>query len=188
MAKQVYYDATTKAFHWTIVALLVIQYPLGWLMPDIHRGMTPGNAMTWHISIGSVILVLVIARFVWRLTHPVAPENPLPLWQRLAAAVVHGLLYVLVLLTTLSGWLFASARGWAISWFFVSPMPMLTSGDPALVRTINGWHQVLEWALLIAIGLHVGIAFVHLFHYRDGVMQRMLPGTLSDWGRSKVSY
>jgi cytochrome b561 len=188
MAKRVHYDATAKAFHWTIVGLLVIQYPLGWLMPDIHRGMTPGNPMTWHISIGSVILALVIARFVWRLTHPVVLESPLPRWQRVAADVMHWLLYLLVLLTTLSGWLFASARGWAISWFFVSPMPMLTSGDPALARAINGWHQFFEWALLIAIGLHVGTAFVHLFHYRDGVMQGMLPGTRNDWGRSKASY
>jgi hypothetical protein len=40
MAKQAHYDMTAKAFHWTIVVLIVIQYPLGWLMPDIHRGMT----------------------------------------------------------------------------------------------------------------------------------------------------
>jgi cytochrome b561 len=41
MAKQVHYDTTAKAFHWAMVALLVIQYLIGWLMPDIHRGMTP---------------------------------------------------------------------------------------------------------------------------------------------------
>ena len=178
MAKQAHYDTTAKAFHWIVVALLVIQYPVGWLMPDIHRGMTPGNPMTWHISIGSVILVLVAARLVWRLTHPVAPESSLPRWQRLAAGAMHRLLYTLVLLTTLSGWLFASARGWAISWFFMGPMPMLTGEDRALVRVIDGWHQLFEWALLVAVGLHVAAAFVHLFHYRDDVMQRMLPGAI----------
>jgi cytochrome b561 len=176
MAKQVHYDTTAKAFHWIIVALLVVQYPLGWLMPDIHRGMTPGNPMTWHISIGSVILMVIIARLIWRLTHPVAPESSLPPWQRLAAASVHWLLYALVLLTTLSGWLFASARGWAISWFFILPTPMLTGEDRALARAINGWHQVFEWALLIVIGMHVGAAFLHLFYYRNGVVQRILPG------------
>jgi cytochrome b561 len=31
---------------------------LGWLMPDIHRNMKPGDAMTWHISIGIVMLML----------------------------------------------------------------------------------------------------------------------------------
>jgi cytochrome b561 len=176
MAKQVHYDTTAKAFHWVIVALLVIQYPIGWLMPDIHRGMTPGDPMIWHISIGSVILVLIVARLIWRLTHPIAPESSLAPWQRFAAGAVHGLIYVLVLLTTLSGWLFASARGWSISWFFVWPMPMLTGEDRALGQAINGWHQIFEWALLVAIGLHVGAALVHLFYYRDGVVRRMLPG------------
>ena len=175
MAKQANYDTTAKAFHWIIVALLVIQYPIGWLMPDIHRGMTPGNPMTWHVSIGSLILLLIAARFVWRLTHPVAPESSLSHWQLLAAGAMHWLLYSLVLLVTLSGWLFASAQGWAISWFFVWPMPMLTGEDRALVHAIDGWHQALEWALLIAIGLHVMAAVVHLFYYRDDVMQRMLP-------------
>jgi cytochrome b561 len=175
MTKQVHYGAIARAFHWVIVALLAAQYLVGWLMPDVHGG-PPGNPMIWHISTGSLILMLIIARLIWRLTHPVAPDSSLAPWQRLASGTVHWMLYVLVLLATLSGWLFASARGWAISWFFVLPMPMLTGGDRALVRAIDGWHQIFEWALLIAIGVHVAAAFVHLLYYRDGVMQRMLPG------------
>lgn len=34
------------------------------------------------------------------------------------------MLYVMVLLTTLSGWLFASFRGWSISFFYLVPFPM----------------------------------------------------------------
>jgi cytochrome b561 len=94
---------TAKALHWAIVALLVVQYSIGWLMPDVHAG-PPGVPMTWHISIGSVILALIVARFLWRLTHPVAPESSLSPWQRVTSAAVHWLLYSLVLLTTLSGW------------------------------------------------------------------------------------
>jgi cytochrome b561 len=83
-----------------------------------------------------------------------------------------------VLLTTLSGWLFASARGWKVSWFFVVPLPMLTSGSDSLVKALDGWHQNFMWALLVLVGLHVAAALVHLFYYRDGVMRRMLPGPL----------
>jgi cytochrome b561 len=175
MAKQLHYRTTAKVLHWTIVGLLVMQYLLGWLMPSIHGEMSPGAGMTWHISIGSVILALIIVRFFWRVTHPVAPESSLAPWQRLTSEAIHWLLYLLVLLTTLSGWLFASARGWNFSWFFAAPMPMLTGGNPALVKLLNGWHQNFEWALLTLVGLHAAAAFVHLFYYRDGVMQRMLP-------------
>jgi cytochrome b561 len=175
MAKQLHYGATAKTFHWAIVMLLIVQYSIGWLMPDVHAG-PPGVPMTWHISIGTVILALIVARFLWRLTHPVAPESSLPYWQRLTSEAVHWLLYLLVLLTTLSGWLFASARGWTVSWFFIAPLPMLTSGDRALVKALNGWHQNIMWALLVVAGLHIAAALVHLFYYRDGVMRRILPG------------
>ena len=175
MPERLHYGTTAKVLHWSIVALLIVQYLIGWLMPDVHGG-PPGVPMTWHISIGTVVLALIVVRFMWRLTHPVAPESSLPGWQRLSSEAVHWLLYVLVLLTTLSGWLFASARGWHVTWFFVARLPMLTSGDPALVKALNGWHQNFMWALLIVAGLHIVAAFVHLFYYRDGVMRRMLPG------------
>jgi cytochrome b561 len=174
MPRSLQYGMTAKALHWAIVALLVVQYSIGWLMPDVHAG-PPGVPMTWHISIGTVILALIVARFLWRLTHPVAPESSLSPWQRVTSEAVHWLLYFLVLLTTLSGWLFASARGWSVSWFFVGPLPMLTAGNRALVKAFDGWHQNFMWALIIVTGLHIAVALVHLFYYRDGVMRRMLP-------------
>jgi cytochrome b561 len=175
MTNRPHYGATAKVLHWLVVGLLAIQYPIGWLMPDIHRGMPPGVAMTCHISIGTVILTLIVARFVWRLTHPVAPESSLQPYQRVTSEAVHWLLYLLVLATTLSGWFFASARGWTISWFFLAPLPMLTQQDSPLGQAIGRWHANLEWALLILVGLHVSTAFLHMFYYRDRVMQRMLP-------------
>jgi cytochrome b561 len=176
MTDRLHYGTTAKVFHWLIVALLVAQYLIGWFMPDIHRGMKPGDAMTWHISVGMAILILIVLRFVWRLTHPVAPESSLARWQRLSSEAMHWLLYILVLLTTISGWLFASFRGWSISFFFMMPLPMLSGENPTAIRAINHWHQKFEWTLLILIGLHVAAALTHHFVHRDRVMHRMLPG------------
>jgi cytochrome b561 len=172
------YGTTAKVFHWLIVALLMVQYPIGWLMPDLHRNMKPGAPMTFHISFGITILLLIVLRLVWRLTHPVTPESSLPPWQRLSSEAVHWLLYVLVLATTVTGWLFASFRGWSVSFFYLlpMPMPMLSSGNEAAGKAIDGLHQAAEWALLVVIGIHVAAALAHLFIYRDRIMQRMLPG------------
>jgi cytochrome b561 len=175
-AQQLHYDPTAKVFHWLIVALLAIQLPLGWLMPDIHRGMIPGLAMTVHISIGMTVLVLIVLRFLWRLTHPVAPESNLPLWQRVSSELVNWLLYIIVLLTTLSGWFAASAKGWTIYLFGAVPLPRLVEQGSALGRSIGDLHVTLTWVLLGLIGLHVVAALVHLFIYHDRVMHRMLPG------------
>lgn len=176
MSARLHYGTTAKVFHWLIVALLLVQYPLGWLMPDIHGGMQPGAGMTLHVSLGLMILLLIVLRLAWRLTHPVAPESSLPPWQRLSSEAVHWLLYALVLATTFTGWLFASFRGWSMSFFYILPMPMLASGNPAAVKTIDGLHQAMEWTLLALIGIHVVAALAHIFVYRDRIMQRMLPG------------
>ena len=176
MTDRLEYGTTAKVFHWVIVALLSVQYPLGWLMPDIHRGMQPGAGMTFHISIGLVILTLIVLRFVWRLMHPVAPDSSLPPWQRVTSEAAHWLLYLLVLATTITGWLFASFRGWSVSFFYLVRMPMLASNNAAAGKAIDGLHQVMEWTLLVVIGIHVVAALTHLFIYRDRVMQRMLPG------------
>ncbi|WGS21548.1 MULTISPECIES: cytochrome b [unclassified Bradyrhizobium] len=169
------YDTTAKLFHWTIVGLLAVQYPIGWLIPDIHRGQTPGAAMTFHISFGILILALIVLRLIWRLTHPVLAERSLPVWQGIGAQVAHWMLYLLVLATTVTGWLFASFRGWSVSFFYMVPLPMLASDNAAAGKAIDGLHQVAEWSLLVLIGLHVAAALAHLLIYRDRVMQRMLP-------------
>jgi cytochrome b561 len=153
----------------------MVQFPIGWLMPDLHRNMKPGAPMTFHVSFGIVILTLIVLRFVWRLTHPVAPESSLPPWQRLSSEAVHWLLYVLVLATTVSGWLFASFRGWSLSFFYLFPLPMLASDNAEAGKAMDGLHQAAEWSLLVVIGLHVAAALAHIFIYRDRVMQRMLP-------------
>src|SRR5947209_895478 len=175
MTKRLQYGPTAQVFHWLVAALLLVQYTIGWLMPDIHRGMTPGAAMTFHVSIGLTVLVLIVLRFVWRLTHPVAPESSLPPWQRLSSEVVHWALYVMVLATTITGWLFASYRGWGVSWFYLVPLPMLASENAAAGKAIDGLHQAAEWTLLALIGIHIAAALAHIFVYRDRIMQRMLP-------------
>jgi cytochrome b561 len=176
METRLQYGTPAKVFHWLIVALMLVQYPIGWLMPDIHRGQQPGAGMTFHVSFGIVILILIVLRLAWRLTHPVAPEGSLQAWQRLSAGATHWLLYALVLATTVTGWLFASFRGWSLQFFYLTPLPTLGASNPSVGRAIDGLHQAAEWALLVVIGIHVAAALAHLFIYRDRVMQRMLPG------------
>jgi cytochrome b561 len=176
MTARLHYGTPAKVFHWLVVALLLVQYPIGWLMPDIHKGTKPGAPMTFHVSLGLVILLLIVVRLAWRLTHPVAPESSLSGWQRLSAEAVHWALYALVLATTLTGWLFASYRGWSLSFFYLAPLPMLASENAAAVHAIDGWHQAMEWTLLALVVIHVASALAHVFVYRDRIMQRMLPG------------
>jgi len=177
VAKELQYGVPAKSFHWLVVGLLIVQYFIGWLMPDIHRGMQPGTGMMFHVSFGVTILTLMSARFFWRAAHPVAPESSLPSWQQLSSEAVHWLLYLLVFAVTISGWFFATMRGWTIRLFGIVDLPMLAGPNSPVASAIGRWHQTLEWTLLVFVGLHVLAALVHLFVYRDRVMARMLPGS-----------
>jgi len=170
------YGPTAKALHWLTMALLTVQYAIGWIMPGVKRGATPDSLMNLHISIGVVILALVLGRFLWRLFHHVPPERSLTRWQNLGSTALHLTLYGLIIVTTLTGWVYASMRGWNLSFFGLVPLPALVAEGSAIGRNIGELHQILIWVLLAGIGLHVGAAVLHLLVYRDRVMQRMLPG------------
>jgi cytochrome b561 len=170
------YGPIAKLFHWLILVLLAAQFTVGWLMPDIKRGMQPERLMNLHLSIGLTILTLMTLRLGWRLAHGAPPpEASLPRWQAVAAQLVHGTLYVLVFALTLSGWCFASMRGWTITVFGLVPVPRLVAEGSAVGRAIGELHIPLSWVLLGAIGLHVVAALAHVFFFHDRVMQRMLP-------------
>lgn len=170
------YGSAAKLFHWAIAALLAAQFAVGWLMPHIRRGAQPEELMNLHLSIGLVILALMTARAAWRLVGGAPrPEAGLPAWQRLGSQLVHGALYLLVFAMTLSGWLFASMRGWEITLFGALPVPRLVAEGSSVGRSLGRLHAPLVWVLLGVIGLHVAAALAHLLVFRTRIMQRMLP-------------
>ena len=170
------YGTVAKTLHWLIAAILVGQFLLGLWMPGVRRGMQPGLSMHTHISIGIVVLALILVRLLWRLGHPVPPEPALPRWQRNASQAVHWLLYLLVLVTTLSGWFYASARGWTLTFFGLFPLPALVAQGSPTGRAIGGIHESIVWVLMGVVAMHAAAALVHAFVYRDRVMARMLFG------------
>ncbi|SMH46110.1 cytochrome b [Azospirillum agricola] len=171
------YTAVAVFLHWLMVALLIAQYALGWTMPEIHRGTQPETLINLHLSVGALILFVLLCRLLWRLTHP-APPPPagLPGWQNLISALVHWLLYALLVIVPVLGWMNASARGWTVTLFSAVPLPSLVADGSPLGRSSGDVHVALSYLLLAAAGLHVVAALYHRFLLRDDVMRRMLPG------------
>jgi cytochrome b561 len=178
MSRQPGYKPASKLLHWGTAALLIVQYFVGWVMPDIKRGMSPGRMMSIHLSFGVAILAIALVRYLWRLANPVTPVSGLPGWQRASSELVHLLLYALLLCTTVTGWLFASARGWTVDFLGVLPLPALVGQGSELGHALGRLHGALSSILLAAIGVHVLAALVHAFVLRDGVMRRMVPAFL----------
>lgn len=171
------YGAVAKLLHWLTVFVLVLEFSLAWLMPDIHRGTKPEGLISLHLSFGLLILFLIVLRVFWRLSHPVPLlRDGLPLWQHRAAQATHGLLYLALFLMPLMGWANASSRGWEIHFFGLFRVPALVASGSRLGRDLGDIHVATSFILLGLVGLHVAAALYHHFWLRDRTLARMVPG------------
>jgi cytochrome b561 len=171
------YTPVAKLLHWLVVALLIAQFVIAWLMPHIGRNTQPNTVINLHFSFGIVILAVVVVRLAWRWTHAEpAPLDGVPPWQVRSASAVHGVLYLLLLIIPLLGWMNASWRGFDVSLFGLLTLPRLLATRAAGFGWTGDTHVVLSWYVLLAfVGVHVAAALYHALVRRDGVLARMLP-------------
>ena len=172
------YAGTAKALHWVIVALLIVQFVLAWTMPDIKRDTKPDTLINLHLSFGALIVAVAIVRLGWRLTHrEPEPHDGLPPWQVQSARIMHWLLYLLLFVVPILGWMNASWRGFPVTVFGLFDLPKLMATRAPGFRWSGDVHGLLaNYAMLALVALHVAAALYHYFIRRDGVLQRMLLG------------
>ena len=170
------YTGVAIALHWVLALGLLGVFCVGVYMADLKLSPTRIRLYNWHKWAGISILVLSAVRLAWRLGHRPPPEpSTLASWQKLAAAGLHGLLYLMFFLVPIAGWAFSSAAGFPVVWFGKIPLPDLVGVDKELAHTLGGVHAVLAFSLAGMVALHVGAALQHRFLLRDTVLQRMLP-------------
>lgn len=171
------YTPTAIAFHWAIALLIVCGFTLGWVMTSIP-GFTPAKLryFSWHKWIGVTVFALATLRIVWRATHA-APPLPLgmAMWQRVAAHLVHALLYVLMIAVPVTGYLYSSAVNVPVVYLGLVPLPRLIAPDPTLKVVFKTAHIVLNYGLAALVFAHVAGALKHQWVDRDGLLARMLP-------------
>jgi cytochrome b561 len=145
-------------------------------MTDMRVSPTKLQYFSWHKWIGITVFLLAVARLLWRLRSPdPALPDSMPRWQRVVAKMSHVLLYLLMLMIPISGWLFSSADGVPVVYLGQFPLPDLVAPDKALARTLKSIHHDLNWILLAAVIAHVVAALEHHFIARDDILRRMLP-------------
>ena len=171
------YTGTAKALHWLILALLIVQFIVAWTMPHIGRNTPVTTLISLHFTLGVVILAVAIIRLVWRMSHgEPEPEDGLPPWQTASARLVHWLLYAVLFVVPILGWINASWRGMPIVMFGLQLPQLIATRAPGWQWTGDVHTLLAEYGMLTLVGLHVAAALYHFFVRRDRVLQRMLPG------------
>lgn len=172
------YTAIAIALHWAIAIAIIFMIWLGWNMHDNEV------RLQLHKSIGITILILTIARIIWRLLNPppALPAEMKPL-ERSASHLVHIGFYVLMLALPLTGWLLVSTSFkldvptvlfGAVSWPDIPGLGFLK--NEAAHEAIEFVHAKLSWLTLGLLALHVVGAVKHEFTNEEGVLKRIVPG------------
>jgi cytochrome b561 len=169
------YGTTAIALHWLTALLIVAGFTLGLSMVGLPFSRQKLQWYAWHKWIGITIWLLTCARLAWRWAHPAPPMEPMPAWQQRAAAVTHALLYALLAVIPLSGWLYSSAAGVQVVYLGLIPLPDLVPKDKALADMLKSTHVTLNFTLLALVCIHGAAALKHHFVDRDAVLTRMLP-------------
>ena len=170
------YTAVAIGLHWLIGLAILGSLGVGLYMVGLSLSPTKLRLYSWHKWAGVTIFSLVLIRCIWRITHPAPPlPDAMPIWQRNVAESTHYVLYALMIVIPLTGWLMSSAKGFQTVYFGVLPIPDLLEKNTELGETLNLVHRYLNYLMIAIIGAHIGAALKHHFIDKDDILRRMLP-------------
>jgi cytochrome b561 len=170
------YTTMAIMLHWLMALLLVGLFCVGLYMSDLQLSPWKLKIYSWHKWAGVTAFILVLVRLAWRFTHhspelPSATSPPM----RFAANVSHILLYLLMMIIPISGWLMSSAKGFQTVYLGVLPIPDLLEKNKELGHLLQDVHQALNFLFIGLVLSHFCAALKHHLIDKDDVLTRMLP-------------
>ncbi len=171
------YGALAKWLHWLVAIGLFTLLWLGLQQADMERSPERSEIRELHASIAVCVFTLMSVRLVWRWSSTV-PAHPAdtPGWQRSAASLVHGGLYIAVFAQLISGAMTVATNGDPLPFFglFSIPLPVAASDEGH-----EFWEEIHEiaWIAVVTLVLiHVLGALYNHFVKKNTVMRRMTVG------------
>lgn len=170
------YGGTARLFHWSMAAIFLVVVPTVLLAEQMPRGPTRGLLFDVHRLLGAMVLPLGLARLAWRLAHPPPPlASPSP-WERVAARAVHGALYAAMVTQPVTGYLMYALEDGQAELGFGVALPGLGVRDEAVAGVLRGAHELVGFAVVAFLALHLAGVAKHTLIDRDGTLHRMLGG------------
>ena len=171
------YGQGARFFHWLVFALLLIQVPAGIAIvaPGLEQG-TIDRLFIVHKGLGSILLVVVLARILWRLTHRAPPmAESIPELERRIAGITHGFIYFVLAVVALSGYVRVIGDGFPIELLDALGVPPLIPRMPAVAVVASLVHRFGVFLLIGLVAVHVAEVFRHHLVLQDETLARMWP-------------
>ena len=166
------YGFISKIFHWLSAAVLLIQIPLGFYLVDLDFGEKKITIENIHIIIGIGIFYLTLLRLIYKLFNPTPSlrGNIFP-GQKLIAKLNHFLLYLSILIITISGALKKLFSGERLD-LFLSDIEIKDNFE--LAELFYDIHILSNYTLIALISLHIIAVIVHKIVFRENLLKRIL--------------
>lgn len=177
------YGSMAKTLHWLMAAIILVLIGVGIYMAELPKETAEQKQYAFqfydlHKAFGVVALALIVFRLLWL---AVSPAPPLPaIFEAKEKAVIkslQGLLYLLMLVVPISGYLMSNAGGHPISFFGLFEMPAVVGESEGLGEFAHVMHHYTGWAILIIIVLHMAGAIKNRLKDKGGerdILKRML--------------
>lgn len=181
------FNGLAKLLHWSMAFVWLLVWVLGYVAVTWRDALNAHHELTIaHKALASVLLLLIVLRVLWRLSHraPAYPASMSPLAQRLAHGG-HLALYAIALIALpLSGWFWSSVADKPIMLLWLVKLPPLVAPAPELYDLAKALHVNLAWGAVVLVLGHIAMALKHYWVDRDGTLESMLPRCLAKrWQR-----
>lgn len=174
------YTSPAKFLHWSMGIIWLGVWVVGFLAVYFRETLNPSHGLTyWHKAFASALLLLLVLRVAWRVTHrpPSMPGQMSVLMQR-AAHFGHLLLYALALTALpISGWIWSSVADKPTMVLGLIQLPPLTAPDPDAYDIAKWVHVTFAWSSAVLVLGHIAMALKHHWVDRDHVLTSMLPSS-----------
>ncbi len=177
------YGVVSKLLHWLMAAIIIVLIAVGIYMAELPTDTVEQKQYAFqfygmHKSFGVVILALIVLRLVWiRLSPPPALPPVFDAKEQRITKMVQGLLYLLMLLLPISGYLMSNAGGYPIHFFGLGELPAVIGKSKTIGGFVHEAHEVMGFAMLALILLHMAGALKHRLRDKGGesdILKRML--------------
>jgi cytochrome b561 len=170
-----HYARPMIALHWLIAICIIAMLCIGFYMGTLPRGLPFKSTLTnFHKSLGITVFLLVLLRIWARTAYHRPPLPPMQTWQRAAASITQGLLYVGMIGMPLTGYLGSSFNKFGTR-FWGIPLPQWGWDDKGIRHVFFTIHEYLAWTMIALIALHFLGAMKHQLIDKDGLLRRMWP-------------
>ncbi len=162
------------ALHWLMGLLIIVMLGMGLYMKELPPSDTKWMIYGLHKSFGVILLGLFFIRLIWRISQPIPKLPPMPTFHTFLAKSSPWVLYLLMAIMPISGYIMSTAAGYPVSLFNLWAVPSLIDPNPLLAGWAKQTHAIAGNVFIAVLGLHLAAALYHHWVKKDFLLSRML--------------